>query len=218
MTNNLISGNEPKKIAVVLVAPDSSDALLASIKKLFSLKPANWKIKVQLLLQEPSTSVIELVNSLNLAIRIFDYKSPRALRKVQHLAAQDVDSDVLATLWLNTNTAISSDAYGKFDAFHRQYPNAVLIGQLIERNSSQIISGGYRAEGTLGKLRRFNTNVLPLDVDAFDLNLVLVPKSVSEKIGQPVGFQAGRSRASRFVRRANRAGIKCLVLPGNFAD
>lgn len=217
MTNNLISGNEPKKIAVVFVAPNSSDALLASLKKLFSLKPASWKIKVHLLIQEPSTSIIELVDSLNLAIRIFGYKSPRKLRKTQHIAAQEVDSDVSATLLVDARTKVSADAYGKFDAFHRQYPNAVLIGQLAERDSSQISSGGYRAEGIFGKLQRFNTDALPLDADGFDVTLVLVPNSVSEKIGQPVGPKAG-TQASRFVRRAKRAGIKCLVLPGNYAD
>ena len=151
------------------------------------MKPANWKISVDLLLERPNSSLEQLIASLGLAINVVPVKSRRKINQTAKLCAKKVSPDSSGTLWLDARSTLASDALARLEAFHRQYPNAVLVGPFLDMqqsastNSPEISSNADQA-------RTLATQSLPTDAGNFDRNLVFIPASVSSEIGQPVGL------------------------------
>ena len=217
MTNTPITSTDTRKISVICIAPASSDSLLTTIKQLFSMKPANWKISVDLLLERPNSSLEQLIASLGLAINVVPVKSRGKFNRAAKLCAKQVSPDSAGTLWLDARSALVSDALARLEAFHRQYPNAVLVGPFLALQQSAS-TDGLESASDADQVRILATQSLPKDAAKFDRNLVFIPASVSSEIGQPVGWLNDRVKNQSYVRRARKAGYRCMELPGKFGE
>ncbi len=217
MTNTPITSTDTRKISVICIAPASSDSLLTTIKQLFSMKPANWKISVDLILERPNSSLEQLIVSLGLAINVVPVKSGRKINHAAKFCAKKVSPDSAGTLWLDARSALVSDALARLEAFHRQYPNAVLVGPFAELKLSASANSPEFASDA-DQVRILATQSLPKDAAKFDRNLVFIPASVSSEIGQPVGWLNDRMQNQSYVRKARKAGYRCMELPGKFGE
>ena len=215
MTNIPLSDSQSKKIKVICIAPTASDSLLTSIKQLFSLKPAGWKISVDLILERPTTSLNQLIASLGLAITVIPVTSVRQLQKAANERAKDNQDEFAATLWIDARSTLVSDAFSRLESFSLKYPNAVLIGKFS--SGSPVTADAQSLDSqAMAQARTVALQSLPFDVDQFERNFVFVPDSVAKKVGQPVGLLNERLNYRWFVRRARKAGSRCMEMPGNF--
>ncbi|NBU32589.1 MAG: hypothetical protein EBS36_05420 [Actinobacteria bacterium] len=219
MTNTVNFDPSKKSVAVICYAPISDEKLLTTLKQLFSLRPAHWRMSLQLLLDRPSDSLLKLIESLGLAITVVPVKSSRKLAKSKRFALQNISRDVEAIIWLDGRVNLNSAAYNQLNNFSTSYPSAILIGQFLDKSKSLVLAGGYQKSHLpiFGK-RAVMADKLPVDVTAFDSALVFIPNVVFNKIGN-LGTRASPASANRnFVRRAKRANFRTLVLPGSFGD
>ena len=214
MTSSINSVNTKELISVVMFSTGSRESTLTNLKQLFSLKPENWQLDVQLVLESANDATLKLINSLGLAVSIVEAKGKTTDRRVMTKVMRNLGQGSDAVLWLGANTALKSDAYIQVNNFRKQYPSAVLIGQFQDDATSQISAGGYSGKSIFGHRTRIQAQTLPIDVSAFDASLVLVPASASELIGQPTTGFKRFSHFGLFVRAAKRKRIRCLALPG----
>ena len=216
MTNMPSTSADSRTISVICLAPTATDALLTTIKQLFSMKPANWKITVELILERPTASLDQLIASLGLAIKVVPVKTRRKMNRAANACAKG-QSETAATLWLDARLTLVSDALSRLETFHRQYPNAVLVGPFSVAGQTSLPSGTQGTNLGTGS-RSVAVQNLPSDVDEFARNLVFVPASVVRKVGQPIGWLNQRTKYRWFVRKARKAGFRCMELPGKFGD
>lgn len=181
------------------------------------MKPANWKISVGLILERPNSSLEQLIASLGLAINVVPVKSRSKINHAAKLCAKQVSPDSSGTLWLDARSTLASDALARLEAFHRQYPNAVLVGQFSELKQS-VSTNGAEFASDADHARTLTAQSLPTDATSFDRNLVFIPASVSSEIGQPIGWLNNRMKNQSYVRKARKAGYRCMELPGKFGE
>ena len=215
MTNSTHSVTSKQLVSVVMFAPGSRELTVTNLKQVFSMKPEHWLIDVHLVIENANEATLKVVESLGLKISVIEVKgnmtSSRSLRKV----VGDLPKNGDAVLWLGAGPSFHSDAYIQVNSFHKQYPNAVLVGQFKDEATSQISAGGYGGSGFVpGNKSRIQAQTLPVDVTGFDDNLVFVPASAAKKIGQPTKWAKKMNKHGFYVASAKRKGIRCLAIPG----
>ncbi len=198
-----------------MFATGSRELTVANLKQVFSMKPEHWQIDVHLVIDNANEATLKVVDSLGLKISVTEANgklvSSRLLKKVVGNLPTNVD----AVLWLGAATSFNSDAYIQVNSFHKQYPNAVLIGQFQDEATSQISAGGYSGSGFVpGNKSRIQAQSLPIDVTGFDDKLVFVPSSAAHKIGQPTTRLKKMNNCALYAAAAKRKGIRCLAIPG----
>ena len=215
MTNSSHSVTSKELVSVVMFATGSRELTVANLKQVFSLKPEHWQIDVHLVIEKTNEATLKVVDSLGLKISVTqangNLTSSRLLKKV----VGNLPKDSAAVLWLGAGTSFNSDAYIQVNSFHKQYPNAVLIGQFQDDASSQITAGGYSGSSFRpGTKSRVEAHTLPIGVTSFDDKLVFVPTSAEQKIGQPTSWLLKMNKCALYATAAKRKGIRCLAMPG----
>jgi len=198
-----------------MFATGSRELTVTNLKQVFSMKPEHWLIDVHLIIENANEATLKVVESLGLKISVIQVKgnmaSSRSLKKV----VGDLPKNGDAVLWLGAGTSVNSDTYIQVNSFHKQYPNAVLVGQFKDEATSQISAGGYCGPGFVpGNKSRIQAQTLPVDVTGFDDSLVFIPASAAKKIGHPTTRAKKMNKCAFYVASAKRQGIRCLAMPG----
>jgi len=215
MTTSSNSVTSKELISVVMFSAGSREITLANLKQLFSMKPEHWQLDVHLVIDTANEATLKLIDSLGLQISITEANGKNSNGRQLAKIVRNLPANGDAVLWLGADTVFNSDAYIQVNNFHKQYPSAVLVGQFQDAATSQISAGGYSRLGfVFGKKTRLQAQTLPLDVSYFDDNLVLVPSSVSNKIGQPTNWPKKINKYAIYVAIGNRKRMRCLAIPG----
>gem|GEM_PF-2096198 len=214
MTNSSHRVTTKQLVSVVMFAKGSRELTVANLKQVFTMKPEHWQIDVHLVIENANETTLKVIESLGQNISITETKGnlygSRLLKKV----VGDLPKNGDAVLWLGASTSFNSDAYIQVASFHKQYPSAVLIGQFQDEATSQISAGGYGGSGFVpGNRSRIQAQTLPIGVTGFDTNLVFVPTSAAEKLGQPTTWAKKINKYGLYVAGAKRKGIRCLAIP-----
>lgn len=112
-----------------------------------------------------------------------------------------------AVLWLNDDTLLYHDAVQTLVNLSEQYPDTIIVASIKSTKSEKITYGGFWK----GKLIEPD-GTLQLS-DKINGNCVLVPVSVSDKIGYLDPYYRHSKGDSDYAIRANLAGIKNIVAP-----
>lgn len=112
-----------------------------------------------------------------------------------------------AVLWLNDDTMLFPNAIQTMVDMSERYPKSIIVASIKEKNGDNITYGGFKK----GKLIKPNGSLQLCD--KFNGNCVLVPNSVSEKIGYMDPYYRHSKGDSDYAIRANQAGINNIVAP-----
>jgi glycosyltransferase involved in cell wall biosynthesis len=128
-------------------------------------------------------------------------------------AAMCDDPDLL--LWLNDDVALDHDALARLLAAHDEAPEAIIIGDVRDPHTSRKTYGGRI------RLGRHPQRFIPAPsadqvqrADAFNGNVVLVPRGVRDRVGPLDGAFAHAYADDDYGLRASRLGVTILSAAG----
>lgn len=114
-----------------------------------------------------------------------------------------------AVIWLNDDTILKSDAISTLCKYSNKYPNSIIVGSTAwTTDHSKLSYGGYY---------NYNELLIPTDRELpcrfFNGNIVLIPNSVSEKIGLLDPYFRHSMGDFDYGVRATKNGVSIYVLP-----
>jgi GT2 family glycosyltransferase len=110
---------------------------------------------------------------------------------------------------------LSADSLKRADACNSYNPNSILIGQCRSSAEERITYGGYLKYDShpFHFEQIYAVNDL-MQVDTFNGNVVIIPKTVSDMVGRIDGVFAHAYADIDYGLRAKRLGVEMLVIPG----
>jgi len=215
MTNLPDSANKKFLVSVVLQTTGNRELTISNIKQLFSMKPAHWNLTVYLVGERKDDTTLRTIDSLGLEIITVTAPGKSSWSGIMKKVANQFPVDSEATLWIGPACALQSDAFMRIEEYRKQYPNGILVGQFQDETTGLIGAGGYLRSSLLNRPgERAFAEGLPLDVVAFDDQLVLIPKSASDLLGQRTTMVKHLGRNRFYVSTARRKRIGCFAIPG----
>jgi GT2 family glycosyltransferase len=118
-------------------------------------------------------------------------------------------------LWLNDDVVLDATALERLLATATSCPDAIVVGALIDPETGVVTYSGVRQSWWHPlRTRLIEPGDRPLDADTFNGNVVLVPRSVYERVG-PIDGSFSHSQADfDYGLRARNAGFRIVVAPG----
>lgn len=182
----------PATLSAVLVDDGSSDGTAVAVREWF-----------------PATNVIEGDGNLFWA---------RAMALAEQVALSQEDPDYL--LWLNDDVVLDQSALSRLVATAGRNSEAcIAVGALRDPVTKEIAYSGVRRRG-LHPLRMDLVTPAdePIEVETFNGNVVLVPRSAATRIGPIDGALVHAAADFDYGLRAREAGVSNLLAPGTVGD
>jgi len=206
-------------VAVLLACHNRKKTTIHCLESLYAAKPSNWNLKIYLVDDGSTDGTGDAVEQFDPTIQIIKGDGNWYWAHSMYQAEMAIKEPHDAIMWLNDDTKLDIDSLRKIDFQLALNPDSILIGQFKSSSSDNLTYGGYKKYDR----HPFHfKNVLAQDellpVDTFNGNLVLIPITVSRKIGSIDGEYAHAYADIDFGLRARSVGIKLGVVPGFIGD
>lgn len=204
-------------VAVLITSANRREQTIASIKQLSAMKPANWDVHFYYVDRGSSDGTSDAISSLGLTIKVINADATWTLARSMHEAERAINQEHDYRLWLNDNVVVFQDTYMRMEEFRSQYPNAILVAQLADPVTGKLARGGYKVlSGLEFTFEHIFAERLPVDLDTFDGDLVLIPTTVAKTVGAINQKFIGDFGGLDYGLRASKKRIRSLALPGFF--
>ncbi|MCX6461041.1 MAG: glycosyltransferase family 2 protein [Actinobacteria bacterium] len=118
-------------------------------------------------------------------------------------------------LWLNDDVVLDPDALARILHVHAAYPDAIIVGSTRHPDSGAVTFGARgRVDRHPQRFRSLPESREPEDVDAFNGNIVLVPRCAHDLVGTIDGGFAHAQADDDYSLRAAAAGVHMITCPG----
>lgn len=112
-------------------------------------------------------------------------------------------------LWLNDDTYLYSDALIRMIESAEQFPSSIIVGSTNSPDNKKLLTYGGFVNG-----RQIAPTEICQECDNFNGNVVLIPRTVFEKVGNlDWGFSHSIGDID-YGLRARKAGFKNMIAPG----
>lgn len=111
-------------------------------------------------------------------------------------------------IWLNDDTLLYSNALEVLNNNITEHPNSIIVGTIESSQTPGHLTYGGRWKGNV-----VNPNNEVYECDKINGNFVLVPKTVSDRIGYLDPYYRHSIGDSDYGLRAKRNGVKVIVTP-----
>ncbi|MFC1831912.1 glycosyltransferase family 2 protein [Thermodesulfobacteriota bacterium] len=213
---------EMTRIAVLMTCHNRKDTTLSCLEKLYNnVLPENCLIDVFLVDDGSTDGTRKALQSQYPQLNIFKGNGNLFWNRGMFLAfknAMRIGFD--AYLWLNDDTMLYENAIAQLlqDRFIETRQDIIVVGAVCDAGTEQLTYGGGRFLAP--KIRAFlyeliEPNGLPQEVDVMNGNIVLIPDSIAQKMGNldPV-FQHSMGDTD-YAMRARKLGFK-IFLTGQY--
>ena len=112
-----------------------------------------------------------------------------------------------AVLWLNDDTMLYPNAVQTMVDISKEHPCSNIVATIQSTEGNKVTYGGFYKNRLIKPDRTLQT------CDKFNGNCVLVPVSVSDKIGYLDPYYRHSKGDSDYAIRSNQAGIKNIIAP-----
>jgi len=122
-------------------------------------------------------------------------------------------------LWVNDDLILTKNAFKKLMQGIKQFPNSVLVGQVTDSNSGEILYGGYKRNGR----HPLQLKLLPLsdqyqEADTFNGNFVYIPTEIRLVVGPINSYYSHAYADCDYGYRIIKSGFKIYTLPGTIGS
>lgn len=202
------------RVAVLVACHNRRDKTLTALHSLLEAKPELWELKVYLADDGSTDGTAEAVASLPLHIKIVAGPGNWYWAHSMYQAEMVIDQDYDAILWLNDDVELEPEALKQFEYWNQRHPASILVGQFCDPKTLELTYGGMRRLGRHPfKYETVFAAAQPQSVDTMNGNLVLIPKVVSEVVGNIDGGYAHAYSDIDFGLRAKRHNFDLIVVP-----
>lgn len=161
---------------------------------------------------DETQSVIE---SQNLSITILNGPGNLFWAKSMALAERHIGVIPDAILWVNDDLVLHPDAFEKLLGSILAYPKTVLVGQVSNLISGEILYGGYKRKGRHPLvLELLHSEHSHLQADTFNGNFVYIPIEVGLAVGSIDSNYSHAYADCDYGYRVRELGYEIKVIPG----
>ena len=210
-------------LAVVLTVHNRREKTLACLGALHDSAPAGVRMDVVLVDDGSSDGTADAVRSAYPMTRIIVGTGDLFWNQGMRLGlgrASALGADAL--VWLNDDTYLDPDALGRLLAAAAREPDAdfVLAATVRDPDSGAVSYGGRVRSRWINPLH-FDELLRPdseltIDCEAFNGNLVLVPMTVFERVGNLADAFRHERGDIEYGMRARSMGVRVRLAPGSF--
>lgn len=209
-----MSGDETLRVVLLMAVHNRRDSTVAALHRFHAIAPTSWRIRVHITDDGSTDGTAEAVAALPYDIHLIRGDGSWYWTRSMYRAQQTVTEPFDVEIWHNDDSTLCDDALLRLDQWHRRRPEAMFGGRFIGPDGTTLFGGRRARRWRIGGDLVLGDAGEPVPVDYLGGNLLLIPRSVRERIG---GIDAGLSHYLGDVEygyRARRAGVPVLVMPG----
>ena len=199
-----------KKIAILLTTFNRKDSTLRCIESIRNnLGFDNYLFKIYIADSNSKDKTLEAINNLNINIRISNVGDNVYWSQGMNLAWQRAKADIEYDfyLWLNDDISLTKEAIKTiFKDYESLHKNSILVGVTSDLSGKVTYGGREKPEG---KLIKPNGSIQK--VKYINGNIVLIPKSVFERLGYIDNKYSHALGDIDYGLRAKKAGINVFI-------
>jgi GT2 family glycosyltransferase len=205
-------------IAVIMACHNRVELTKRAIESLEKHKPINWILSYFVCDDGSTDGTTDFLRSLPIEIKVIYGDGKFFWAKSMMKAMSDAYSspDIDAYLLFNDDVELNDiNALNNFNLLSENYPDCIIVGQLVDNLTRQISYGGLIRTSR----HPFRTSLVhalnhPEFIDTFHGNFVLIPTSVVEKIGLLDGNYSHGYADFDYGYRAREMQVRMLASPG----
>lgn len=208
------------EIAVICTCHNEKAVVARSLRALFDQHGFSGVIRAFIVDDGSTDGTAEALNAMNEDITLLAGSGSlywAAGMEMAERAALRSDPDLL--LWLNADTVLDPDAIARLMAEHRRNESAIIVGATRDPKTGEGTYGGRRRLSAWHPQRFERLPVLDVAqvADTFNGNVVLVPRTVRERVGPIDGCFPHAYADDDYGLRARRLGIPSIQAAGTVA-
>jgi GT2 family glycosyltransferase len=155
-----------------------------------------------------------ILESQPLPVKIVNGTGNLFWAKSMALAESNIEGFYDGILWINDDLRLFQDTFQTLLFGILAHPNSVLIGQVRDQDSEQVIYGGYQRLGRHPlKLRLMSDFESYVSVDTFNGNFVYIPTHIRLAVGPIDSFYQHAYADIDYGYRVKKAGYEIYTLP-----
>ncbi|MEM6801859.1 MAG: glycosyltransferase family 2 protein [Bacteroidota bacterium] len=219
---------ESMRIGAVLTCYNRREKTLVCLEKLYqqsAVKSGRVSVEVFLTDDGSTDGTSEAVKEAFPGVHVFQGTGSLYWNGGMNLAfGKALQQNMDYYLWLNDDTFLYEDAIDKLldtheDMSKRSEPNSIILGGTVDPNTKEFSYGGFKrlSRWTL-KMEAVIPGDHPKRCTSNTGNCVLIPKSVSDKVGNIEPFYTHRWGDPDYGLRAGKLGCSIWLAPGYVAE
>lgn len=204
---------EPFSIAVLMTVHNRCSLTIKCVKNILSQKVNNIKLYI---VDDGSTDgTHEALNNYSSEITVIQGNGNLFWNRGMHLAWKTATKDSPDYyLWLNDDTTLMANSISRLLSCSKLLQDkSIIVGSTYASKKNKVLSYGGRMKVHNNPFVAPDNNV-PVECDTFNGNIVLIPRSVFEKVGYNDNFYHHSFGDFDYGIVAGLNGIKSYVAPG----
>jgi GT2 family glycosyltransferase/glycosyltransferase involved in cell wall biosynthesis len=206
------SGHEKRALAVLMTCHNRRERTVRCLEALRAQDLPDVEARVYLTDDGSSDGTAAAIAGVDLSVKVIAGDGQlywAAGMAMAERSAMEDDPDLL--LWLNDDVTLDPDALTRLLTVHEQTPDAIVVGNVRDRDT------GDKTYGGRSRLGRHPQRFRPVpsagevqQVSAFNGNVVLVPRGVRRLVGPIDGLFAHAYADDDYGMRASKLGVAIL--------
>ncbi len=215
VTRYTLDVSEFVKIGILVACHNRVNVTSKWLQSLVEQVPENWVVTLIAVDDGSSDGTNELLKSSPIVTQVErgdgSWYWAKSMSRAEYILTENYEFDYLA--WVNDDTTYFNNSFTYVDQIREKNPQAILVGQFVDRDTEQISYGGMKKVGRHPfRYRMIETIEEAQECDVFNGNFVLIPRNAHRKIGSIDGKYAHGYADFDYSRRAAANQIKMLIL------
>ena len=172
------------KIEICVATHNRKKITISCIESVQLASEDEWEVLWIIVDASSTDGTVDAIKNLGLNGKIVQAGASSYWSRSMNLAMSMVGEDTDYVLLLNDDVQLSRDVFTRFSSEVQKHPHAILVGQTIDPLSGMLSYGGLLRLGRHPlRLNRVFAHSEEIEVDTFNGNVVLIPRSVIQKVG-----------------------------------
>ena len=207
---------KPRKLAVLMTCHNRREQTVRCLEALRANHVSDVEVRVYVTDDGSTDGTASAITDIDMPMTVIagsgDLYWAAGMAIAERTAMRD-EPDLL--LWLNDDVTLESDGLARLLAVHEGAPGAIVVGSVRDPNTGAATYGGRVLKGR--HPQRFS--IVPASdriqrVDAFNGNVLLIPRCVRDAVGPVDGVFAHAYADDDYSLRALRLHVLVVAAPG----
>ena len=219
VSSRALATNESIRVAILMACHNRATTTSNFFRSFKSADKHNFNFEFYVTDDGSTDETSEILLAQELPMKIILKDGTLFWAKSMAVAEQSIERVPDGILWVNDDIVLKPEAFKKLYSMVKQFPSAVLVGQILNPDSNRIIYGGYHQTGIhplrLSLIESFED---PIPADTFNGNFVYIPTEIRLAVGSIDGNFQHAFADCDYGARVKKLGYPIYVIPGVIAD